>query len=235
MRDQKTGAAEVSVRNGNPFTRRRKLAVTAGATGLLGLLSAGVGLLAWDDPTSPERRLPVAAAPADSAGAPTAAPAPAGGAGATTAAASRAPEREIQSLMEAGDVSRAVAEKWAAARRANVEAGTTVRRPLVGGGGVVNDADVVVRTVDGIRVVSADQDLTGQRELGWVADRGVPVGTSRCSQTFRLSRDEPARKRPTLLVCWRVSADRSVFTVATGAEPSKRGSVALIDKVWAGR
>ena len=85
-----------------------------------------------------------------------------------------------------------------------------------------------------MRVVSARQDLTGLRELAWVADRGVPVGDARCSQRFRFVAGAPATEKPTLLICWRTSAAKSVYTVAVAAEgrPSTAASVAAIDARW---
>lgn len=85
-----------------------------------------------------------------------------------------------------------------------------------------------------LRVVSARADLTGQRELAWVADSGYRVGTARCTQNFRLPPGTPARVRPTMLICWRTSAARSVYTVAVDIDrpPSAPASVAAIDRVW---
>lgn len=86
-----------------------------------------------------------------------------------------------------------------------------------------------------LKVVTARGDLTGYEELSWVGDDGEPVGTARCTQQFRLSNDAKPTKRPTLLVCWRTSASRSVYTVAVNlkASPSAQASVAAIDKAWA--
>ncbi len=85
-----------------------------------------------------------------------------------------------------------------------------------------------------LRVVSARADLSGQRELAWVADAGQPVGDARCTQNFHIGPKATARVRPTLLVCWRTSPDRSVYTVAVDVDhrPSAQASVAVIDDVW---
>jgi len=85
-----------------------------------------------------------------------------------------------------------------------------------------------------LRVVSARGDLTGQRELAWVADAGHPVGDALCSQNFRFNPGSSAGPRPTMLICWHTSADRSVYTVAVDIDhpPSERASVATIDRVW---
>jgi hypothetical protein len=85
-----------------------------------------------------------------------------------------------------------------------------------------------------LRVVSARADLSGQRELAWVADSGRPVGTARCTQNFQFSPDSPAAVRPTMLLCWRTSANKSVYTVAVDLDhpPSEQAAVATIDRVW---
>ncbi|MEU8813362.1 hypothetical protein [Actinoplanes sp. NPDC048796] len=86
-----------------------------------------------------------------------------------------------------------------------------------------------------LRVVTARSDLTGQRELGWVADEGEKVGDARCTQTVKLSNNPVARKRPTMVICWRTSATKSVYTVMINLDekPSKTRSVAALDKAWA--
>jgi hypothetical protein len=83
-------------------------------------------------------------------------------------------------------------------------------------------------------VVSALGDLSGHRELAWVADGGTPVGKARCSNTIQLSGDAEAAKKPNLLVCWRTSEKKSVYTVAVDldGDPSERKSVAAINREW---
>lgn len=86
-----------------------------------------------------------------------------------------------------------------------------------------------------LRVVSAAQDLTGYKELAWVADEGEKVGSSRCSQTLKMSNEQEPRVRPTIVICWRLSPERSVYSLLIDLKkkPSMRESVAKIDKVWA--
>jgi len=85
-----------------------------------------------------------------------------------------------------------------------------------------------------LRIVTARKDLTGYSELAWVADGGTPVGDVKCSQKFRLSNETEPKERPTLLVCWRTSAKKSVYTVAVNVNgrPSRPQSVSAIDKAW---
>jgi hypothetical protein len=84
-----------------------------------------------------------------------------------------------------------------------------------------------------IRVVSARYDLTGRWELLLAADHGHQVGDARCTSHFKVG--ETAQVRPTMLLCWRTTAPKSVVTVATterGA-PSPRVSIAAIARAWA--
>ena len=86
-----------------------------------------------------------------------------------------------------------------------------------------------------MRIVSARTDLTGQRELAWVADAGRQVGRARCTQKITLSPNVPPQVRPTLLLCWRLSARKSVYTVLVdnrGGTPSHSMSAAAIDRAW---
>jgi hypothetical protein len=118
-----------------------------------------------------------------------------------------------------------------------------VRRPLApqGAAAALSDADVTVTQsgslVKGgtLKVVSARADLTGQRELSIVADDGRAVGEARCTQYVRFSEGAPAIEKPTMMICWRTSADRSVYTVAVvkSGRPSADASVAALNRRWA--
>jgi hypothetical protein len=132
-------------------------------------------------------------------------------------------------------------ERVAAARSAAAKDGIPVQRPVpqVTAAAVVPDLKVtnfgsLRRDRKTLRVVSGRGDLTGQRELAWVADDGVPVGDARCGQNFRFANHAKPARKPNLLLCWRTSADKSVFTVMVdvSGHPSKRDSVAALDKQW---
>jgi hypothetical protein len=84
------------------------------------------------------------------------------------------------------------------------------------------------------KVVSARGDLSGQRELTWRADNGHAVGDARCTQNVRLNPQSKPSVKPTLLICWRLSATKSVYTVLVDLnhKPSERASVAAIDRAW---
>jgi hypothetical protein len=139
---------------------------------------------------------------------------------------------------------KSLGERLATARSANARAGTEVRRPLPPQNGTAMvAADELTVTKSGslvkdgatLQVVSARHDLTGQRELSWAADDGRAVDKVRCTQNFRFSAGTPAVEKPMLLLCWRVSAARSVYTIAVTVKgrPSTAVSAAAINRRWA--
>jgi hypothetical protein len=85
-----------------------------------------------------------------------------------------------------------------------------------------------------MKVVSAHGDLTGQRELAWAADAGHAVGEARCTQNLRLDAQSKAGVRPGMLLCWRTSATKSVYTLAVDVvqKPSEQASVARLNATW---
>jgi hypothetical protein len=98
----------------------------------------------------------------------------------------------------------------------------------------VSNSGILAKDHHTLRVVTARADLTGQRELAWAADAGHRVGTSRCTQNFRFSADTPAGERPTMLMCWRTSATKSVYAIVVDIDkrPSDRNTVQVINRVW---
>ncbi|WP_127504270.1 hypothetical protein [Actinoplanes solisilvae] len=85
-----------------------------------------------------------------------------------------------------------------------------------------------------MRIITAKGDLTGQLELGWVAGGITKVGEVSCSQTFRLANEEKPRKKPSMAVCWRTSAEKSVaaVTVNLHGKPSFSEGAAVIMREW---
>jgi len=85
-----------------------------------------------------------------------------------------------------------------------------------------------------MRIITAKGDLTGQRELGWVAGGVMKVGRVSCSQTFQLANEEKPTRKPSLLICWRTSAAKSVATVAVNlrGRPSLKQSAEVIGREW---
>ena len=192
--------------------RRRKYRVAAAAAGVA-VVSAGVLAAAFgENPTAStlDTRADLVAPPASSAASnPSATPAPTGtpapGANSSAPGASGPRKRVPPPVYPNASVEPTVSESGSLPKD---------RRTL--------------------KVVSARGDLTGSHELLWVADGGHQVGSARCSQKFRFNAKSAVSEKPTLLICWRTSATRSVYTVAVNLDgrPSEKASVATIDKVW---
>jgi hypothetical protein len=136
-------------------------------------------------------------------------------------------------------VSDAVRKRVMEAREQGEKYGVKVTRPLTAAAGVAPVVDLR-RTTTGslakgiVRLVTARSDLTGQQELGWVAGGVIDHGDDKCTQTFRLSNEPVARKKPTLLLCWRTSADKSVVAaiVDPKGRPSTAKALTAVDDKW---
>ena len=213
--------------------RRHRRAVI-GATGLAAVLGAGAFLVTdqvtKDSPTSAGPSSAVTTGPPVSAGV-SAEPAPQTG-----------PERPASAGQTAtGQTTgpQTLQERAAEARSANKRLGTEVRHQSPVKATDVDSAKVHVEQTGSdragkmLRVSSARQDLTGYRELAWVRD-GTAAGDAVCTKKITLSPESPARARPTLLICWRLSARKSVYTVAVDFKtpPPESVSVAALDRAW---
>jgi hypothetical protein len=212
----------------NPRTGLRRLASRKVAFGLGGLAFLGAGaVLAVSVADEHGRRgptstvgLPGAAVGADLVAVP-AAPA-------TTAPVAATGPATEPSL----STSQRVANAKAAKR-------VPVLRPLPEKVEPVPRSEIHVRQITGqrtgrtLRIVSAKGDMTAQDELAWV-DGGHRAGPVTCTQDFRFSGDAPAQFRPTMLVCWRTSATKSVYTVMVDqrGKPSESASVAALSREW---
>jgi hypothetical protein len=129
------------------------------------------------------------------------------------------------------------ADRIAAARAAVKKAGPTVHHAVPQ---TRTDEPLTVRTYGSqqqgnyLKVVSAHTNLSGQKELAWAADDGHAVGAARCTQKFAFSNQSTPAVKPTLLVCWRTTADRSAYTVAVvrSGRPSEQRSATMLNEAW---
>lgn len=223
-------------RSGPLAARRGRNRAMAGVAGLAVVLGAGAyattTLISQDDGSRQTTAFEVAPAATQHSSSVSAEPSP--GATATVqtgkAAAAAMPTRSL-SPEEADRVRKA---------RDAAKNKQPVLKPLTPKPGLPTGAVEVTNTGSlkeggSLRVVTAKWDLTGQRELLWAADKGERVGKARCTQTLRFSNNLEPKERPTVLLCWRTSKDRSVVTVAVNKEgrPSKKASVAEIQRQWA--
>ena len=85
-----------------------------------------------------------------------------------------------------------------------------------------------------IRVVSARYDLTGRWELLAAADRGELVDGARCTRNLRAGTAAPPEVRPSMLLCWRTTANKSVVAIAINKTrpPSAGVSATVVDQEW---
>jgi hypothetical protein len=83
-------------------------------------------------------------------------------------------------------------------------------------------------------VVSARGDLSGAREMQWAADDGELIGAVHCTRNFQFDEEKPAIVRPTMLLCWHITARRSVYVVAVDLDqpPSEQAAASTIERVW---
>lgn len=226
-----------------PRNSQRRKQVVIGVVGLLSIL--GVGGIAAKQVIDDQ-----GTAPASQVGAlepPPAVPPPAS---AAVLPAPGTPRASVASASAAiGSASPTVVSTPGAAEplatttpsRAAAPRSTRTLRPLptIAGADAVAEADVTTSTVkrggERLKIASARADLTGYRELGWIVGKGEKVGNAHCTKKIKLSADEAVREHPTLLICWRTSAQKSVYTVAVkiNGVPSKKLSAAAIGKEWA--
>jgi hypothetical protein len=176
-------------------------------------------------PETPSSAAPAAAVPASAAPA-SAAPPPASRRATVARPTRAAGTAEVRRQIDA-------------ARQKAAEDGIPLQRPLVASTAApAHDADSYAeqsrRLAGGgtMRIISARYDLSGQREMLWAADRGHPVGDVRCTNNFHFSATGVATVRPTMLLCWRTSDDRSVVVLTVAKNPSGADSAGVIDKRW---
>ena len=222
------------------FSRRRKQAAV-GAVGLAAILGGGAFLVTdhltdSGTVTSDSGALAPLTLPAETSASPSVRPP------SSAPAASSAPAGKVSRSPSAspGTEPQTARERIQAAREAAAKNGVEVQRPLPAANSpVVRELRVTNSgslKEDGrtLRVVSARGDLSGYKELAWVADGGEKVGAATCSQTFRFASNAEAERKPNLLICWRTSATASVYTVMVDLDgkPSKQDSVAALAKQW---
>ena len=226
--DQDHGRDEVTaLRN----RRRKQVFIAVAGLAVLGVGSALVTAQVVDDGKATTRDaaalVPVTPAESVSPEAPASSAAPA------SSSASPSPSASAEA--------KAVAEEIAEARAAAAKDGVPLKKPVRAEGDSAAAAEAKVVNTGSLskdratlRIVSARTDLTGQRELSLVAGAGEPVGNASCSQNIRPHAGAKAERQRNLLICWRVSAQKSVYTVAVDldGDPSEQESVAAIDREW---
>jgi len=223
--------------NGRRGLSRRQVA--AGVVGLAALLGAGAYMITARivdrNDSSASSGAGVLAPVVTSAAAGPATPL------STSPRSTKQPVRQSAAPSPVPSGSMTVDERIRAARAAAAKDGVPVlhaRTPAPGvvaaASGLVEERNEITKTGI-IRITTAKYDLTGQRELLWVADQGKPVGDARCTQNFQFSNDTAPAVRPNLLLCWETSARRSVAVVQVdhNGKPSTAKSLKILEREWA--
>lgn len=133
---------------------------------------------------------------------------------------------------------KSAADRMKAAKEAGKDHGVPVTGPILRAAAdpnlVISTNDWILKKKQRIQVVYARGDLTGQKQLAWVVDDGEPFRDASCTHKTQLSDAKTPTVRPNLLLCWRTSATKSVYTLTIDLDghPSKADSVAALDKQW---
>jgi hypothetical protein len=133
---------------------------------------------------------------------------------------------------------KSTADRVKAAKEAGQDHGVPVTGPILRPAAdpnlVISTNDWILKKKQRIQVVYARGDLTGQKQLAWVVDDGEPFRDASCTHKTQLSDAKTPTERPNLLLCWRTSAAKSVYTLTIDLDghPSKADSVAALDKQW---
>jgi hypothetical protein len=221
-------------RTGGRRTGRRTGAV-AGTIGLAAVLAGG-GVYLLTKPKH-EQTVTTTAQATSAASSPTPAPSSA------PASPSAGPTGQSRAAKASSARPRTPQEEVSAARRDMAKNGVEVIRPLappdpagqaLAASATQTDTGSLKNDGGTMRVVTAHGDLTGLRELAWVAGGVTVHGDVRCTQTFRFANQAKPTRQPTLLLCWKTSPTRSVVTaqVRTDGHPSVSRSTAVIAREW---
>ncbi|GIE33025.1 hypothetical protein Ait01nite_060700 [Actinoplanes italicus] len=157
------------------------------------------------------------------------------------AAARAQPMGPVAPDAAATDKPKSTAERLDDARNANKRMGTEVRRQRLREPSKADPGKV--RTVENgtlkdnrrmMRIVSSRQDLTNFRELAWIADEGKPFRNARCSRTVQVSENVEPKEKPTMLMCWRLTPKKSVYTITVDLKknPTPQEGVAALEREW---
>ncbi|MFC4064685.1 hypothetical protein [Actinoplanes subglobosus] len=235
--------------NGSPTTpaapsrsEHSRIKRTAGVVGLAALLGSGAYLttLSVTGHKDTENRDVTAVGALDAPGSQPATPAAPGESGANPKSTTTGGNQTVKAEPSFEEP----AERVRKAREAAAKEGVKITRPLpvrednpAGAAAAAAAKEVTVGSAkEGgtMRIVTVRGDLTGQRELAWVAGGVEKHGPAACSQRFKLFNEQEPRTRPNLLVCWRTSEKRSVVVVDTkiGGRPPVGESLAIIDREW---
>jgi hypothetical protein len=125
------------------------------------------------------------------------------------------------------------------ARSAAASARQPVTKPLPAPNKVLPDNSVSTQikdTKDGyLRITTARADLTDQKDQRMAADQGTKIGDVNCTQHFHFAANVKPKVIPNMMICWRLSARRSVVTLGVThvGKPSPLTYASIIHREWA--
>jgi hypothetical protein len=212
------------------FSRRR---LAAGTAGLAAILGAGAYVVTGQIVGDPGQTVAQEVGPIAPALAIT--PAPSSAAPSASTSVSSAPTMGASG----SPLPSKVAEEIKKAREKMAEDGVELQRPVVPK--VTTTAEDIKVTTEGslkeggiVRIMSAYEDLTGQRELAYVAGGVRKYREVPCSQTFKFSTNPAPTKKPNLLMCWRTTEKKSVVAIVVDpkGKPSRNKAIDALEKKW---
>jgi hypothetical protein len=154
---------------------------------------------------------------------------------AASASAAAKPARTASRAPLGPAVQKEIDEAQAAAARAGhpVTKALPPPRKVVPGGAV---STRIKQAKDSyLRITTARADLTNQKDQRMAADEGTKTGNVNCTQRFRFATNVKPKVIPNMMICWRVSASRSVVTlgVTYKGKPSMSAYADVIAREWA--
>jgi hypothetical protein len=222
---------------------RKRVRLAIGVTAMAALLGGGAYLITdqvtTKDAATAEGQAPPAAA--DSApGSASPSPGAASGRPYTSTTTSAAAQVTPTGPAAARSLPPEVRKSIDAARERMRKDGVEVKRPVVPKVPQAAAQDIETTTQGSlkeggiVRVLSARGDLTGQRELAYVAGGVQKYRDVSCSQTFQFSTNPKPAKKDNLLMCWRTSATKSVAAIVVDPKghPSKDKALAALEHKW---
>ncbi len=217
----------------NPV-RKRNRQIAIGAVGLAAVLGTGAYFVTDSLTDKGTTTATEAASPAPVVVA-------SGSAAATSAGASAEPSAvaSVRASAPPSALPKEVEEKIKEARRKMAEDGVPIKRPVLPK--TTATAENIEMTTKGslkeggiVRVLAAREDLTGQRELAYVAGGVEKYRKTLCSQTFQFSTNPKPAKKDNLVICWRTTAAKSVVAMVVDpkGKPSRDKAVDALEKKW---
>ena len=219
----------------NETRSRRRTRMAVGATALAVLLGGGAYLITDQVTKNSGETTEIAALASPEASVSPGAPSPSG----SSFVSSATPQTSATPSGSGQSISPEVRESIEAARDKMLKDGVPVKHPVVPK--VAQTVGNVEITTTGslkeggiVRIEAARANLSGQRELAYVAGGVKEYRKVPCSQTFQFSTNPTPAKKANLLMCWRTTPQKSVVAIIVDpkGKPSRDKAVDALEKKW---